>query len=164
MKKCCLVYAWITLFRTKYGMCANHALLGEIWYVLESRSFGRNMVCGRITLFRAKYLIEKLGWHAVKIIIPPWDRVNSSLWFQMATQREGATSTRQVTGHLNVENPRPSRLQMRGGQFSQRVAEGWNSLPDWVKQAASVNSFKNNLDKHWHPELRTDFHPGKWAH
>ena len=91
------------------------------------------------------------------------DRVNtnSSLCFQMATQREGATSTRQVKGHLNVENPRPGRLQMRRGQFSQRVAEGWNSLPDWVKQAASVNSFKNNLDKHWHPELRTDFHPGK---
>ena len=29
------------------------------------------MVCARITHFRAKYFIEILGWHEVKIIIPP---------------------------------------------------------------------------------------------
>ena len=81
------------------------------------------------------------------------DKVNSSLWFQMATQREGATSTRQVRGHLNVENPQPGRLQMRRGQFSQRAAMCWNCLPDWVKQSTTVNNFKNNLDKHWYPEL-----------
>ena len=50
---------------------------------------------------------------------------------------------------------------MRRGQFSQRVAVCWNSLPNWVKQAATVNTFKNNLDKHWYPELVTDFHPRK---
>ena len=37
------------------------ALLGEIWYVRESRSFGRNILCARFTLFRAKYFIENLG-------------------------------------------------------------------------------------------------------
>ena len=37
------------------GMCVNHALSGEIWYLRKSRSFGRNMVCARITLFWAKY-------------------------------------------------------------------------------------------------------------
>ena len=31
------------------------------------------LVCARITLFRAKYFIENLGWHEVKIIIPPWN-------------------------------------------------------------------------------------------
>jgi hypothetical protein len=30
---------------------------------------------------------------------------------------------------------------------------------DWVKQAAIVNNFKNNLDKHWYPELGNVFHP-----
>ena len=65
-------------------MCVNHALAGKIWYVCELRSFsekgyvrklrsfGQNMVCAQITLFRAKYSIENLGWHEVKIIIPPW--------------------------------------------------------------------------------------------
>jgi hypothetical protein len=86
------------------------------------------------------------------------DRVDSTLWFDMATQREGATSTRQVRGHLNVDIPQPDRLQLRRGQFSQRVAVFWNSLPDWVKVAATLNNFKNNLDKHWYPELGF-FHP-----
>ena len=80
-----MVCARIRLFRAKYCMWANHALSGEIWYVRESWSFGRNMVCAlrklssfrrntecaRIMLFRAKYFIENLGWHEVKIIIPP---------------------------------------------------------------------------------------------
>ena len=87
------------------------------------------------------------------------DRVDSTLWFDMATQREGATSTRQVRGYLNVDIPQPGRHQLRRGQFSQRVAVCWNSLPDWVKKAATVNSFKNNLDKHWYPELGNVFHP-----
>ena len=61
MKRGSLVSARIMLFQAEYGICANHALLGEIWYVRESRSFGRNMVCARITLFQAKYFIENLG-------------------------------------------------------------------------------------------------------
>ena len=79
-------------------------------------------------------------------------RVDRSLWFEVASQREGAASTRQVRGHLNVETPQSGRLQMRRGQFSQRVAVCWNSLPDWVKMSATVDSFKNNLDRHWYPE------------
>ena len=50
-----MVCVQITLFRAKYGMCANRALLDEIWYVGESRSFGWNIVCVRIMRFRAKY-------------------------------------------------------------------------------------------------------------
>ena len=61
MKKGYLVCARLKLFWAKYGMSANHALLGEIWYVRESRSLGQNMVCARISLFRAKYFIENLG-------------------------------------------------------------------------------------------------------
>ena len=87
------------------------------------------------------------------------DRVDSTLWFDMATQREGATSTRQVRGHLNVDIPQPGRLQLRRGQFIQRVSLCWNSLPDWVKQSPTVDNFKNNLDRHWYPELSNVFHP-----
>ena len=58
-----------------------------------------------------------------------------------------------------MDIPQPGRLQLRRGQFSQRVAVCWNSLPDWVKKAATVNNFKNNLDKHWYPELGNVFHP-----
>ena len=33
--------------------------------------------------------------------------------------------------------------------FCYRVANVWNSLPDYVVEADSVNSFKNRLDKYW---------------
>ena len=72
------------------------------------------------------------------------DKVDSNLWFMGAAQRVGAATTRQVRGHLNMEIPQQGRLQMRRGQFSQRVAVCWNSLPDWVKMSATVDNFKNN--------------------
>ena len=33
--------------------------------------------------------------------------------------------------------------------FSQRVISSWNSLPQHVVDATSVNTFKNRLDAHW---------------
>ena len=41
------------------------------------------------------------------------------------------------------------RLDIRGNYFSNRVVTKWNSLPDSVVVAPSVNSFKSRLDKHW---------------
>ena len=78
------------------------------------------------------------------------DKVDPTMWFKMARPREGATGTRQNLGFLNIEKPARSNLELRRNQFSQRVADDWNTLPDWVKQAESVNSFKNCLDRHWY--------------
>jgi ribonuclease P/MRP protein subunit RPP40 len=41
-----------------------------------------------------------------------------------------------------------SRLDLRKNFFSQRVANDWNSLPEAVVEANSVNSFKNLYDKY----------------
>jgi hypothetical protein len=38
--------------------------------------------------------------------------------------------------------------------FVNRIVSLWNSLPDYVVSADTVNSFKNRLDKHW---LSQDF-------
>ena len=76
------------------------------------------------------------------------DKVDPARWFTMTTPRGGALSTRQNTGWLNVEKPPRSNLELRRNQFSQRVIDDWNWLPDWVKKAKTVNSFKNSLDKH----------------
>ena len=38
---------------------------------------------------------------------------------------------------------------IRKYSFCYRVVNVWNSLPDYVVEADSVNSFKNRLDKHW---------------
>ena len=42
-----------------------------------------------------------------------------------------------------------SRLNVRKYYFSQRVVSLWNSLPDGVVTAPSINSFKARLDRHW---------------
>ena len=39
--------------------------------------------------------------------------------------------------------------QNREFSFSVRVAKIWNSLPEHVVNAKSINAFKNRLDKHW---------------
>ena len=41
------------------------------------------------------------------------------------------------------------RLNIRGHFFSNRVISTWNSLPQSVVDAPSVNAFKNRLDTHW---------------
>ena len=38
---------------------------------------------------------------------------------------------------------------LRKYSFCVRVMNAWNSLPDIVVCATSLNSFKNNLDKYW---------------
>ena len=39
-----------------------------------------------------------------------------------------------------------------------RTAKTWNELPDSVVSAATLNSFKNRLDKHWsNQEIKYDF-------
>ncbi len=43
---------------------------------------------------------------------------------------------------------------VRKYSFCVRIINTWNSLPDYVVTSLSVNSFKNNLDKHWmHEDL-----------
>ena len=43
--------------------------------------------------------------------------------------------------------------------FSQRVVDKWNHLPDSVKQADTVNTFKNRLDDIMFPRARA-----RWGH
>ena len=40
-----------------------------------------------------------------------------------------------------------SHLDIRKFFFSQRVVNAWNSLPQFVVDSVSVDSFKNSLDK-----------------
>ena len=41
------------------------------------------------------------------------------------------------------------RHQARNNFFTRRISENWNSLPEEIVQAPSVNAFKNRLDKFW---------------
>ena len=51
-----------------------------------------------------------------------------------------------------------TKLDMRKFSFCSRVVGYWNSLPDYVVKATSVNMFKNSLDKLWtNEEMYYDF-------
>ena len=50
-----------------------------------------------------------------------------------------------------------NKTSVRASVFPQRVVPLWNSLPPCCMDASSVNSFKNQLDKHWEgQEFLTD--------
>ena len=49
---------------------------------------------------------------------------------------------------LKLNKPR-SRLNIRYNNFSQRVINAWNRLPERVISSTTVNGFKNNLDRHF---------------
>ena len=60
---------------------------------------------------------------------------------------------RRTRGHdLKLAKP-SARTKLRNQTFTHRVVEVWNSLPQEVIDAETVNSLKNKLDKLWaqHP-------------
>ena len=72
------------------------------------------------------------------------ENVQRSKWFTMADQQH-SRATRLASDPLNLAKPR-ARLDIRKNFFSVRVVNKWNSLPTLVKNAPSVNSFKNRYD------------------
>ncbi|CAM1307444.1 Uncharacterised protein r2_g1733 [Pycnogonum litorale] len=59
-----------------------------------------------------------------------------------------ATTTDIRGNSLKLEKKR-CKLNVRAGYFSYRATSNWNSLPDPVVTAPTLNSFKSRLDHHW---------------
>ena len=57
--------------------------------------------------------------------------------------------TRDLRGNSMRLQKTRFRLNVRANYFSNRVVNSWNSLPDSVVTAPTINSFKSRLDKHW---------------
>ena len=78
--------------------------------------------------------------------------VPHSIWFQKMTElADNGVSTRAATGTLNVQPPGISNTDTRKNFSTQRVGEKWNKLSDSVKQAETINTFKNILDEFMSP-------------
>ena len=60
-------------------------------------------------------------------------------------------NTRTRGNSLKLKHNR-CRYDINKFSFCHRVVGVWNSLPNNVILSCSINSFKNNLDKHWHNE------------
>ena len=73
------------------------------------------------------------------------DNVKTSTWFQLCQPKEGEVTTRQTGGYINVVQQQ-WRGEIRRNFWSVRVVEPWNSLPDLVKKADTLNCFKNSPD------------------
>ena len=52
-------------------------------------------------------------------------------------------------GHSMKLYPQRARTRLRKNAFAIRTVHTWNSLPEHVVTAPSLNAFKNRLDKHW---------------
>ena len=76
----------------------------------------------------------------------------------MDRRREGATTTRNARGHHAIR-PRDFQHEERGHFFSNRVVRDYNALPDYVKQATTINIFKNCLDQYRGTPSRTTAGP-----
>ena len=59
-----------------------------------------------------------------------------------------STYTKTRGNSLKLKTER-SRYDSRKYSFTPRVVNMWNSLPDSVVCAISVNAFKNKLDQYW---------------
>ena len=77
-------------------------------------------------------------------------------WFSLAPVRDGAGNTRGTKGYLNVEEPPRAGGEVRKNFFSHRCPRVWNSLPDSVKKATTVNGFKSAYD-----EYKTGLRPNR---
>ena len=113
-------------------------------------------------------LLEQVQHRATKLIseishLPYHDRLNLELrrhrgdlieTFKILKGLEGIPSnslfelnTSVTRGNsLKLNKPR-SRLNIRYNNFSQRVINAWNRLPERVISSTTVNRFKNNLDR-----------------
>ena len=56
------------------------------------------------------------------------------------------------TGNTYKRRQDHVKYDLRKFSFSNRVRTLWNSLPDTVVTAKSVNSFKSRLDKFWNDQ------------
>ena len=77
--------------------------------------------------------------------------------FKILTKRDRVDSdtilprneSARTRGHSMKLSKRQCRLNIRKHSFGLRVTNKWNSLPESVISAKSVNDFKDKLDKHW---------------
>jgi hypothetical protein len=97
---------------------------------------------GMTTLEERRHQIDMQQTHK---ILHGVDRVSKETWFTMASdsQRE----TRQGTNPWNIK-PQTARLEIRRNFFSNRVVNGWNSIPREIQEKEKPKDFKMAYEKH----------------
>jgi len=76
-------------------------------------------------------------------MINGYTRVDVERFFKFADQRHEVPTRSAVNKHLV---PEKCRLEIRKHFFTNRIVQGWNALPIDIREAESVNRFKNLYD------------------
>ena len=76
-------------------------------------------------------------------ILKGLDAVDPAIWFVLVGPQPGRL-TRATSHPLNIVRGN-FNTDIRKNFFSNRVIDTWNSLPDYLKDSVTVNSFKNGL-------------------
>ena len=91
-------------------------------------------------------IMRRYDWSiCYKLISGKYDK-QSSLIKSKSNEIAERSSSRRNSQQLYIQR---ARLDIRKYSFGVRTAQIWNSLPDEVITATSLNSFKNKLDKLW---------------
>ena len=79
-------------------------------------------------------------------IIHRADNVEKSTWFEMSAEGEAVHRTRLTEDKTKIVKPKV-KYKLRENYYSVRVVEKWNQLPQKVREAKTINSFKNMYDE-----------------
>ena len=77
-------------------------------------------------------------------VLKGFTQIKPETWFEYATIQEGP-QTRHLASYLPLKNPK-GNLEIRRKWFSARATKVWNALPDYVREARTVNEFKKLYD------------------
>ena len=87
-------------------------------------------------------------------VIKGHNNVNRELWFDLQSRESSRPTRTNATIEEGTERRKSDVLykpkankETRANFYTVRVVNGWNELPEKIKSAPSVNSFKNLYDK-----------------
>ena len=90
-------------------------------------------------------VVRRLLWHYYYFVACIYTQAS----LQLKSKMSSLPSDYKTRGNSRKLEVRRCRYDLRKYSFSNRITNMWNSLPDSVVLADTVNQFKNRLDKHW---------------
>ena len=112
------------------------------------KSYSYPEILKKLGLPTLEYRRERADLIQLYKILNNIDLVDKEKFFTIAEYR-------QTRGHPYKLFKRRSKLNIRANNFSNRVVNSWNALPENVVNAPSLNAFKSRLNKHWYGHPNT---------